>query len=165
MTERRSIAMVGRVVDLQRLHTWLNSPQPVAVRLLTGRAGSGKTRLAIELCEQAEMAGWAAGFAHHDPLRQFCKLHDPAEWQWQADTIIVIDYAAALAPLLRRCFEALARHSTALCDHKLRILLLERYAERDVGWWAELNAAWRTVRPRTRGSDGSSRAAALSAAE
>jgi Ni2+-binding GTPase involved in maturation of urease and hydrogenase len=43
----------------------------VAVRCVTGEGGSGKTRLAIELCELAEGAGWDAGFVTFDELTRF----------------------------------------------------------------------------------------------
>jgi hypothetical protein len=52
LTELRAIALVGRQEELAELLGWLGSPTPSSVRCLTGRAGSGKTRLGIELCEQ-----------------------------------------------------------------------------------------------------------------
>ena len=63
----RAIDLVGRDSFLADLEAWLLGPAPVAVRCLTGRGGSGKTRLALELCARAE-AGiggclWHAGFA------------------------------------------------------------------------------------------------------
>jgi len=33
------------------------------VRCITGGAGAGKTRLAVEACEAAEAKGWVAAFA------------------------------------------------------------------------------------------------------
>src|SRR3954470_15708287 len=63
----RAIPLVGRDAHLASLQVWLASPTPVSVRCLTGRAGSGKTRLALELCawaeEQPEASRWHAGFA------------------------------------------------------------------------------------------------------
>ena len=48
----RSLDLVGREADLQSLWDWLHSTKPVSVRTLKGRAGAGKTRLAIELIER-----------------------------------------------------------------------------------------------------------------
>src|SRR5437660_4248124 len=66
----RAIPLVGREAELASLRAWLASDAPVSVRCLTGRAGSGKTRLALELCDwaedQPEPARWLAGFAAVD---------------------------------------------------------------------------------------------------
>lgn len=72
ITEIRGTDLVGRDADLAALNAWLRAPHDLpAVRCLTGRAGAGKTRLAIELCEQAEVAGWTAGFATQPELQRF----------------------------------------------------------------------------------------------
>ena len=60
----RANDLVGREDDLGALEAWLASARPIGVRCLTGRAGSGKTRLALELCESAEGSGWLTGFVH-----------------------------------------------------------------------------------------------------
>jgi hypothetical protein len=118
------------------LQAWLTSDRPVTLRCVTGRAGAGKTRLAIELCEQAEKAGWTAGFVESNQFTEFVKL--AAEWQWKTDMLVVVDYAAAFARDLRAWLEILARPESQSNGKKLRLLLLERHAERDLGWWAEL---------------------------
>src|SRR3954453_19305897 len=62
LTELRGTDLVGRDTDLADLGAWLDEPRPLpSVRCLTGRAGAGKTRLGIEVCEGAEAAGWTAG--------------------------------------------------------------------------------------------------------
>jgi len=48
----RSIPLVGRQQEMAELRAWLESGREVAVRVLTGRAGAGKTRLALALCER-----------------------------------------------------------------------------------------------------------------
>jgi hypothetical protein len=55
------------------LKEWLASDRLISVRCITGRAGAGKTRLAIELCERAERAGWTAGFAQYEQFPKFVK--------------------------------------------------------------------------------------------
>ena len=52
--------------------------------------------------------------------------------------MVVIDYAAALARDLRRWMEILARPESQPGGEKLRLLLLERHAEHDLGWWGDL---------------------------
>ena len=51
--------------------------------------------------------------------------------------MIVVDYAAAKAALLRSLLVSLIDRADEP-DRKLRILLLERHADREVGWWPEL---------------------------
>src|SRR5229473_7212861 len=45
----RAFGLVGREGDMNSLWDWLHSDRRIAVRILTGRAGAGKTRAAIEL--------------------------------------------------------------------------------------------------------------------
>ncbi len=67
----RSIPLIGRDAELADLRAWLASEKPISIRVLTGRAGSGKTRLALELCEQMLAEGWAAGFLESGELERF----------------------------------------------------------------------------------------------
>jgi tetratricopeptide (TPR) repeat protein len=132
----RATTLIAREKDLSSLEAWLASDRPISVRCITGRAGIGKTRLAIELCERAERGGWTAGFAQHGQFSEFVK--HAGEWRWSKPTLVVIDYAAALARDLRTWLEILARPEAQAGGNKLRLLLLERHAERDLGWWADL---------------------------
>jgi hypothetical protein len=111
LTELRGTDLVGRDADLASLHAWLDEPRPLpAVRCLTGRAGAGKTRLAIELCERAAAADWTAGFTTQAELQRFHDARSLDDWRWGKPTLIVVDYAAASARILRAWLEALARH-------------------------------------------------------
>ena len=132
----RATTLVGRDAERKALQDWLASDRPVSMRCLTGRTGAGKTRLAIELCDDADPAGWTAGFLETRQLPEFIK--HAAEWRWPNDTLVVVDYAASLARDLRVWLEILARPEAQSDGKKLRLLLLERHAERDLGWWAEL---------------------------
>ena len=136
LTERRATDLVGRDPDLGGLNTWLAAPAPIACRCLVARAGTGKTRLAIETCERAEAAGWNAGFARADELQRFFAHRNLSDWRWNEKALIVVDYAAASAPLLRQWLAVLGRHPP--CAEPLRLLLLERHADPEAGWWAEL---------------------------
>jgi tetratricopeptide (TPR) repeat protein len=132
----RATTLVGRDAERSALEAWLASDRRVSVRCITGRTGAGKTRLALELCERAEQAGWTVGFAQYGQFPEFVK--HAAEWRWNKPSLVVIDYAAALAHDLRAWLEILARPEAQSGDLKLRLLLLERHAERDLGWWADL---------------------------
>ena len=136
LTERRATDLVGRDADLAALEAWRDGAAPIACRCLVARAGTGKTRLAIELCERAERAGWIAGFVRHEELRRFAAQQNLGAWQWPEKTLVVVDYAAAAATVLRPWLEALARRPPPA--KPLRLLLLERHADAALGWWAEL---------------------------
>lgn len=133
----RAIDVVGRVDDLAALEAWLDGPSPITVRCVTGRAGSGKTRLALELCDRAQKRGWLAGFVAHDELAAPAEGQQPADWHWPQPTLIVVDDAAASVRVLRSRLERLAERQVVGMS-KLRLLLLERQASADAGWWAEL---------------------------
>lgn len=63
VTKVQAVPFVGREAELGALQGWLDGPDAVRVRCVTGGAGSGKTRLALELCALAEATGWDVGFA------------------------------------------------------------------------------------------------------
>ncbi len=65
----------------------MEQDRPLLTRLIVGRAGLGKTRLALELCSRATASGWVAGCLTPDTVlrEQIYKGVTP--------TLIVIDYA------------------------------------------------------------------------
>jgi tetratricopeptide (TPR) repeat protein len=141
LTELRATDLVGRQEELGILRAWLARQRPgrdITVHCLTGQAGAGKTRLAIELCEWAEAEGWTAGFVRQQELARFHDHPHASEWRWPEKTLLVVDYAAASVRVLQSCLEALARGAATADERPLRILLLERYAERESGWWSDL---------------------------
>ncbi|MDQ6706577.1 MAG: ATP-binding protein [Acidobacteriota bacterium] len=123
--ENRAIPVVGREPDLADLHTWATSPAPISVRILTGPAGSGKTRLAIQFLEELNGADWHAGF-----LRE-ANLSGLTQRDWDRPTLAVVDYAAAAAQPLKLWLAHLADQSPT---QLLRVLLLEREADPESGW-------------------------------
>jgi hypothetical protein len=129
----RSIPLIGRERELGELHAWLTNEKPISIRVLTGRAGSGKTRLALELCEQMLAEGWDAGFLESGELGRFRASQNLATWGWQHPTLIVSDYAAEHAERLHGWFQELADNQGDP-EKPLRILLLERHAETGSGW-------------------------------
>ncbi len=125
----RAPELVGRADELAALEHWLSESAAVSVRGLTGRAGSGKTRLAIELCERAEALGWSAGFASPQALRGLAAEAGRSRFP----VLVVIDRAGTGETLPHDYCVLLGqpRHP------KLRLLLLERDTGCD-GWWADL---------------------------
>ncbi len=134
----RAIPMVGRDAEMRSLEAWLGSGGPISVRCLIGGAGSGKTRLALELCAQADERGWFAGFVDHDELIRFHSQQNLASWGWPKATLIVVDYAAAKAQVLREWLAELVKGPGRAKEPPLRLLLLERHADAGLGWWPDL---------------------------
>ncbi len=137
----RPFALVGRDADMESLWDWLHSARPIAVRTVTGRAGAGKTRAAIELIERlnTEKAGqWWAGFVHGRELRRFADQQNLADWGWAQPTLIVVDYAGSLIEPLRDWLGDLAQNATRADVKALRLLLLEREASSEEGWLQSL---------------------------
>ncbi|MGA2408788.1 MAG: hypothetical protein ABSG46_00140, partial [Candidatus Binataceae bacterium] len=132
----RAIPMVGRESELHALEAWLDGPG-ISARCLTGGAGSGKTRLALELCAAADQRKWFAGFIDHKELDRFGGQQNLSAWGWPKPTLIVVDYAAAKARILREWLVELVQHQGKDLM-PLRLLLLERHADLTLGWWPEL---------------------------
>jgi len=114
--------------------SWIESGYPVAVRLLTGAGGVGKTRLALELCLRLKALGWHAGFLLSDCEVSSC---EKLVYQIRASDrpcCVVIDYAETRQGVLLATLKALVN---AQLVKPVRILLLAR----DGGeWWAALSA-------------------------
>ena len=127
--ENRAIPVVGRDADLAGLEAWLASPATVSCRILTGPAGAGKTRLAIQLLENLAESRWRAGFLREPELANLNQR------SWNGPTLAIVDYAASAAQPLKKWLAHLADQSPA---HPLRVLLLEREANPESGWLREL---------------------------
>ena len=133
----RALNLVGRESELVELEAWLDDPGPVLARGIKGRAGSGKTRLAIELCERAAARDWAAGFLDSGDLAAFVEAERVARWQPGPPLLVVVDYAARRARSLNAWLLGLARRTEGERP-RLRLLFLERHGSAEEGWWHEL---------------------------
>lgn len=56
--EREVVPFTGRGRELADLRAWVRSREPVALRLMCGLGGVGKTRLALELGRRMRRTGW-----------------------------------------------------------------------------------------------------------
>ncbi|MDD3119668.1 MAG: hypothetical protein PHQ27_10850 [Victivallales bacterium] len=118
------VALFGRETEQKELQNFLADARPVAWLILSGPGGMGKSRLAYELCQQAQTQGWIAG-----RVDQTKNTENWDDWQPQKNTLLFLDYAEArmniLGPTLQR-----------LCDRcngpKIRLLLVVRQI--DSGW-------------------------------
>jgi hypothetical protein len=97
----------------------------VRVRMLLGPGGSGKTRLAAELCDQLYRSDrqWLTGFAREESDASW-DTHEP-----QHPTLVVFDYVErpSVASKVARFLKHLDRLGPAL-QARVRILLVSRHA-------------------------------------
>ncbi|WP_196222603.1 type IV secretory system conjugative DNA transfer family protein [Micromonospora sp. CP22] len=118
--EYQLVPFTGRSVEFAQLRQWCAAPARVSYAVVSGPAGSGKTRLAAELCRQAAADGWVAGIANFTT--------EPAQTRLDAvprPVLIVVDYVDntpdTAADLLLGCLTGGARHP-------VRIVFLARSA-------------------------------------
>lgn len=55
------VAFHGRETEIERLTAWCAKPDPLAVLIVTGQGGEGKSRLARRLLAEQRARGWTAG--------------------------------------------------------------------------------------------------------
>lgn len=120
----RAIPFVGRDGEKTLLQNFVNSQAKVSWMLVTGSAGAGKSRLALELCH-ALRPGWNAGF--------FGRGESVVPWSHfrpSRPTLVVIDYVGGRAAEAGEIILSLARSSVYLAA-PVRVLLVER----EMGSW------------------------------
>ena len=108
----------ARQPELDALNTWLDDArQPQAVRLITGAGGLGKTRLALELCQQRLASNWHAGFldTDHDAENMATEWH--VLRNLNQPLLIVIDYAETRQTTLLVLIKAMVQ---GRCDQSVR---------------------------------------------
>jgi glycosyltransferase involved in cell wall biosynthesis len=123
----------ARQPDVDSLNAWLDDPNwPQAVRLITGAGGQGKTRLALEICQQRLSSGWDAGFLDSDLEANRMNASWQALRTLKQPLLIVIDYAETRQTAFLALLKAALQNPV---NQPLRILLLAR----DAGeWWDNL---------------------------
>jgi hypothetical protein len=120
--ECAALPLLGRIEELAVLEAWLGGASPLSMHRIVGRAGSGKTRLAIELCRRAEANGWSAGFT---TMQAITKVAAEGGHRWSRNPLLmVVDRSEDCDGLLVECC---ARFShTQPHGMPLRVLLLDR---------------------------------------
>jgi tetratricopeptide (TPR) repeat protein len=121
----RSTAFVGRDTEVAKLADFLNSDRKFSWWLITGAAGTGKSRLVLEFCLNAKPA-WNAGFLSRvENFTQWSHFRPPLP------TLIVLDYVRSRVTYATSMILQLSR-STAYFPSPVRVL----FVERDRGsWW------------------------------
>ncbi len=100
------VGYVGRDRLLCDIAAWCETereePEP-ELWLVTGPGGSGKTRLAVQACVEAEARGWTTGFLRAEASQ--AGLRNLADWPGRL--LIVVDYAETRPAILGRLVEEL----------------------------------------------------------
>ncbi len=116
------VPFAGRDTELMNLHNWAISSAPTSAQLVYAPTGSGKTRLAQQLCEDLKHEGWVAGFARENaPTMAFTgtsRITKPL--------LIVIDEAEFHVHQVAAAASLLTAHRS---DQSRRLLLLSRHKD------------------------------------
>jgi hypothetical protein len=130
------VPLLGRENALGDLWSWMERNATVSIRVLVGAGGRGKTRLALEMARRARAKGWLAGFIEQREMDRFWHQQNVSDWGWDKPALLIIDYAASRVEQLRDWLGELVDVATS--RPPLRMLLLERQAEREFGWMASV---------------------------
>ena len=91
---------------------------------ITGNGGTGKSRLALELCYELDGQGWYTGF-----LTNPKEIDVLSDWKPMRPTLIVVDYTYEKSKKLGECINNYMYENSKQWDFPVRILFLERYAK------------------------------------
>jgi tetratricopeptide (TPR) repeat protein len=127
--ERAIIPIAGRDQELARLEQWCAREDDFDARVVTGRAGEGKTRLAQELASRLRISGWDTTF-----LLPGSPGNSAAKNLGERPHLIVVDYAETRADQIGDLLDGLLEFGI---HDKVRALMLARSA---TDWWRGLSA-------------------------
>ncbi|MFI7126929.1 tetratricopeptide repeat protein [Nonomuraea sp. NPDC050153] len=134
MARHAVVPFLGRDEELADLRAWAAEPAALSIAVLTGRSGTGKTRLAGELCVELAEAGWDTGFL---PLDSAGGPLAGRTLEALRPTLLVVDHPDPSPPLVGELVRRLARHGR---NPRVRLLLLARELS-EADWWRRLDTA------------------------
>ncbi len=125
---QESIPFGGRKEELQKLWDFIEYGDSICWWAVTGQAGAGKSRLALQMLKQLPCT-WFGFF-----LNDKASLSDVRNFQPFSHTAIVIDYVGGREDAVAEIMEALSQVFSST-SYFFRILLLERENSRKTGSW------------------------------
>ncbi|MDX3103414.1 tetratricopeptide repeat protein [Nonomuraea angiospora] len=134
MARHAVVPFLGRDEQLADLRAWAAEPAALSIAVLTGRSGTGKTRLAGELCVELAETGWDTGFL---PLDSAGGPLTSRALEALRPTLLVVDHPDPSPPLVGELVRRLAKHGR---NPRVRLLLLARELG-EADWWRRLDTA------------------------
>ncbi|MFF3400428.1 tetratricopeptide repeat protein [Streptomyces sp. NPDC002659] len=123
--DAEAVTFHGRDDELADLRAWCeNKPDALAIRVMTGPGGQGKTRLARRLADILGWEGWVTGHLRSDLTDDPTIDGTPPDFttlNTALPLLLVVDYAETRPRLLRRLITHMHRSR-----HRVRLLLLAR---------------------------------------
>lgn len=143
LAEYGVVPLLIGVTKLKNLMAWCLASPPMSVGVVSGFGGSGKTRIAMELCRELDNGyGWISG--------ELLELDDTRIADISAiilPRLVIVDYAEAAQPAkIRTLLDSLRRSASDVAP--VRVVLLVRLRPGTV------NAAARTIGAVREGSSG-----------
>ena len=123
------VPFLDRAEALTRLETWARSKEPLAIHVLGGDGGSGKTRLGVELCRRLTTPNthhrgaevWQAGFLQNIKQSDNASSSDDA-----SSLLLVIDYAEGRPDTVKEVINIALRAAEEPERRRVRIVFLVR---------------------------------------
>lgn len=128
--EHGLVPFLGREAELAKLLVWCDGQRRLSVRVLLGRGGTGKSRLAAEACIAMRKRGWDGG-----PVDFSAPGGDNTRLQLERSTLLVLDDADLQIGRAAQLITHFDRNHSAPTT---RVLLIARSAS---AWFTELRQA------------------------
>jgi len=133
----RFTPFLGRGMEFEAFTHLFDQEEGLGWSMITGSGGSGKNRLAMELCYNwQDRLNLHSGFMSKFDFEHFNWVN----WIPEAPTLIILDYAASLHRHFIQVIESLNKRKKYFL-FKVRFLLLERVAK-GTDWWKDIEAAF-----------------------
>lgn len=133
-----TIPLIGRQKEIAWLEEFRDTNEPFSWAVIKGEGGMGKSRLAYEFCKKCSGIGWHSGVLSKGDLERFVNSVGSDKWEYYAPIFAVVDYASAKVDLIIKLMSILSESVSDGKDCPIRLLLLEREANRSEGWLHDL---------------------------
>ena len=124
----QQLPFCGRISEMSQLQDFLDDAQKFMWWAVTGQAGAGKSRLALEFLK-CSTGSWFGFFINDKAVQRDFDSFEPFN-----NTVIVIDYVAGREGFVANAIRSI-KGKFENTDYKVRILLLERENSRNASSW------------------------------
>lgn len=124
----QQLPFCGRIEEMNQLRNFLDKDQKFLWWAITGQAGAGKSRLALEFLKRST-GSWFGFFINDKATKEDFDSFEPFN-----NTVIVIDYVAGREGFVANAIRSI-KEKFENVDYKVRILLLERENSRNASSW------------------------------